>query len=367
MSIKANSLIGLPVITVNEGKNINTIKDIVYNGTTNLVTAFVVDEKGWFNTAKIILIQDIKSIGKDAVLVEDESKIVSANSQIDQSIAVTANNDNFLDTNEVVTRSGTKLGKVTDIYFNQITGKLEAIEVSEGFLKNIVSGTKKIAIDDIITVGTENLIVDDNAEKSIDTQAQHQGINKTVEDAKVTGVNITKQATNKIQEVTEIVKDKTSDIIHSEPIQNAFAKTQEVATNVKDKTVETYSKTKENINSGKAEAKLKDNFESVKEKVIDATEITKNVVSNTTTHAKDKIMEVSNSAAVIVQSTVDQTNDKIQEDRVKNTIGKVINNDAIIYGNSNQIIGTKGSVITPNMIKIARDDGALDRLLNSAS
>lgn len=353
MSIKANSLIGLPVITVNDGKNINTIKDIVYDGATNQVTAFVVDEKGWFNVAKIILIKDIKSIGKDAVLIDDSSKIVTADSQVDQSIALTANNDNFLDTNEVITQSGTKLGKVTDIYFNEITGKLEAIEVSQGFLKNIVSGTKKIEIDDIITVGTENLIVDDNVKESIDNQGQRQGLNKVVEDVKVTGASVAAKAGEKIQEATEAVKDKTDEVIHSEPVQNAFAKTQEVASNVKEKASDTYAKTKESIDSGEAEARLKNDFILVKEKVVDVT-----------TTAKDKIVGVATSATDKVQASASQAQEKAIQDRINNVLGKEVQ-DPLIYGKDHKIIASKGDIITPRLIEIAKHNDVLDRLLVS--
>jgi uncharacterized protein YrrD len=353
MSIKANSLIGLPVITVNDGKKVNTIKDIVYDGTTNQVTAFVVDEKGWFSVAKIILIQDIKSIGKDAILIDDESKIVTADSQVDQSIALTANDDNFLDTNEVITESGTKLGKVTDIYFNENTGKLEAIEVSEGFIKNIVSGTKKIEIEDIITVGKENLIVDDNVKESIETQGQHQGINKVVEDTKVTGSVMASQASVKIQEATEAVKDKTDEVIHSEPVQNAFAKTQEVTTNLKDRATETYAKTKASIDSGEAEARLKNDFVLVKEKVVDVT-----------TTAKDKVVGVAATAKDKVQTTASQAQEKVIQDRINAVLGKEIT-DPLIYGKDHKIIATKGDIITPRLIEIARNNDVLDRILAS--
>jgi uncharacterized protein YrrD len=366
MSIKAKSLIGLPVITVVDGRNINTIKDIVYDGATNQVTAFVVDEKGWFNAAKIILIQDIKSIGKDAVIIQDETKIVIADHRVDASVAMTANNDNFLDTNEVVTQSGTKLGKVVDIYFDEATGKLEAIEVSEGFIKDITSGTKKIEIDEIITVGKENLIVEDITQKNLDDQGQKQGLNKVVEDVKVTSVSVASQAGEKLQEVTEIVKDKTDQVIHSEPVQNTLHKTQEVAGNVKDKVAETYTNTKQNIDSGEAEKSMKDNWNIAKDKVVEVAAATKDKVSTTATTAKDKIVDVSQSATSNVQSTTTQLSDQMMQDRIKNTVGKIIVNDEIIYGMDNRIIGSRGDVITPAMVEIAKHNNVLERLLKSA-
>jgi uncharacterized protein YrrD len=353
MSIKANSLIGLPVITVNDGQKVNTIKDVVYDGNTNQVTAFVVDEKGWFSVAKIILIQDIKSIGKDAILIQDETKIVTADSQVDQSIALTANDDNFLDTNDVITQSGTKLGKVTDIYFNEATGKLEAIEVSEGFLKNAVSGSKKITIDDIITVGKENLIVEDLVEDNIHEQGQKQGLNKVVEDAKVTTAAVASQAGEKIHEATEIVKVKTDEVIHSDTVQNAIHKTQEVAVDLKDKATDAFDKTKTSIESGEAEAKLKNDFASVKDKVVDVS-----------TTAKDKAVGVAAVTTEKVQTTASQVQEKAIQDRINSVLGKQIT-DPLIYGKDRKIIASKGDIITPRLIELARNNDVLDRLLGS--
>jgi uncharacterized protein YrrD len=341
MSIKANSLINLPVITVEDGKNINTIKDIVYDGITNKVTAFVVDEKGWFNTAKIILMQDIQSIGKDAILIQNESKIVTADSQVDKSVALTANNDNFLDTNEVITQSGTKLGQVTDIYFNEITGKLEAIEVSEGFLKKIVSGTKKIVLDDIITIGKENLIVEDIVEENIEIQSQHQGINKVAQDIKTTSVSMVSQASDRMQEATEVVKEKTQEVLGREAVQNAVHKTQAVAGSVKEKTTEIYQDAKDNIESGQAEASLKNSFGI----------------------AKDRLTEISVTAKEKTADTMSLAKDNLTDRRIQSTLGKPIAQPAV-YSQDQEIIAVKGDIVTPDLVELAKSKDSLNNLLN---
>ncbi len=354
MSIKANSLINLPVIALNNGKNIAHIKDVVYDSATNKVTALVVDEKGWFSSAKIILIQDVESIGKDSIIVENESKIISANSEVDSSVALSSNGDNFLDTNQVITKSGTKLGKVTDIYFDENTGILEAIEVSEGFLSDIMSGTKKIQIDNIITVGEENLIVDDIAESKFNEQGQKQGLNKVADDAKITAINVGSQAGQKIQQATETIKTKTEQIVNSETMQNTLHKTQEVTENLKNKAIDTYTNTKESIQSGEAEKSLKDNFEKVKDKIANATQAAKTEMSSAAEHTKDEI-----------EYTSDDISHKIMKDRISNATGKIIVSDVTIHGLNNKIIASRGNIITPEMIEIAAKNGVLERLLNS--
>lgn len=353
MSIKANTLINLPVITVGSGKKIGNIKNIVYNSQNNQVTAFVVDEKGWFSDAKIILITDIESIGKDAILVEDESKIISANNKVDHTVALTANDNNFLDASDVITQDGTKLGKVTDIYFDQITGKLDAIEVSGGFLKDVVSGVTKIAISDIITVGKEHLIVQNIAEEDIEHQVQEQGLNKVIEDIKTTTSSAASQVSQNAQSTTESLKIKANEVIYSDTVQNMVNKTQEIASDIKDKATDTFTKTKASIDSGQAEAKVKDGLESFKGKIADIS-----------TAAKDKAVEVVTTSTEKVQTTIDQAQEKAMQDRINSVLGKEIA-DPLVYGKDDIIIAMSGDIITPRLIEIARENDALDKLIRS--
>ena len=353
MSIKANTLINLPVITVKSGKKIGNIKNIVYNSQNNQVTAFVVDEKGWFSDAKIILIADIESIGKDAILVEDESKIINANNKIDHTIALTANDNNFLDASDVITQGGTKLGKVTDIYFDQITGKLEAIEVSGGFLKDVVSGVTKIAISDIITVGKENLIVQNVAEEEIENQTQEQGLNKVIADIKTTTVGAATQVSQKTQGATESLKIKANEVIYSDTVQNMVSKTQEVASDIKDKAADTYTKTKASIDSGQVEADLKEGFESFKDRVADIS-----------TATRDKAVQVATTSTEKVKTTMDQAQEKAMQDKINSVLGKEIA-DPLVYGKDDVIIAMSGDIITPELIDIAKENDALDKLIRS--
>ena len=353
MSIKANTLISLPVITVKSGKKIGNIKNIVYNSQNNQVTAFVVDEKGWFSDAKIILIVDIKSIGKDAILVEDESKIISANNKVDHTVALTANDNNFLDASDVITQDGTKLGKVTDIYFDQITGKLEAIEVSGGFLKDAVSGVTKIAISNIITVGKENLIVQNVAEAEIENQTQEQGLNKVMADIKTTTVGAATQVSQKTQGAAESLKIKANEVIYSDTVQNMVNKTQELTSDIKSKAADTYTKTKASIDSGQAEADLKEGFEAFKDRVADIS-----------TAARDKAVEIAGTSTEKVKTTMDQAQEKAMQDKINSVLGKEVA-DPLVYGKDDIIIAMSGDIITPKLIEIARDNDALDKLIRS--
>lgn len=70
MLIKAKDVVGLQVITKNEGKKIENIDDIVYDPQSNKVLALIANNGGMFSTSKVIMYTDILKIGPDAVMVE---------------------------------------------------------------------------------------------------------------------------------------------------------------------------------------------------------------------------------------------------------------------------------------------------------
>lgn len=329
--IKANSIIGLPVITTVDGKNIHSVKEIIYDGRDNKVKAIVVDEKGWFHNAKIILIDDIQSIGTDAVLVYDSSMITDADDQNDDVISSIVNDDNFLTKNEVITEGGKKLGRVTDIYFNFPGGNVDAIEVSEGFIKNIRSGTKKVQISDIITIGENNLIVKEYAQDHFDEQGKNQGLNKFMSETK-----------ENVGNLTEIASDKTQEIVNSDLIKNAVQSTQEVANNLKTTVTDKYDQAKEHIQSDKLEKDLNSTFEKVKEKTGEIVDGTKQAVSDTS----------------------DQAVEEVLEKRIHNAIGKTIGG-VLLLNKDDEIMASEGDIVTHQLIQQAKEVGNLDILLEN--
>jgi uncharacterized protein YrrD len=364
VSIKVNSIIGLPVITVVDGKNVQTVKEIIYDGQDNQVKAIVVDEKGWFHNAKIILINDIQSIGKDAILIHDQSVIVDADNQRDSVISSIVNDDNFLTKNEVITESGKKLGRVTDIYFNFPGGDVDAIEVSEGFIKNIGSGAKKVKIIDVITIGQNNLIVKDYAEEEFEEQGKNQGLNKVVAETKENVYNIAETTTVKAQETFDAAKsttsdlahkvgDKTQEIVNSDPVQNAMEKTKEVAGNVKDTVTEKYDQAKDNVESGKLQNNLQSTFEKVKEKAGGAVEV-----------VKQKTTEVVDTTKEKAASTNEGVQTSITEKRIHDAIGKNVG-DILLLSKSDDIMASKGDFVTHELVEQARREGNLDKLLDN--
>lgn len=175
MLIKGKDVIGLKIISVEEGKHIGEVEDIIFDPKSNEVKALLADKGGLFSDAKVILLEDTKSIGRDAVIV-DSDKFLKKASEVEKPISNIAKENQYLTKTKVITEEGTDLGSISDLYFDAQTGDVDYFEVSQGTFQNIKSGTKKVKISDIVTVGEDAIVVRGYVEEQFQKQATERGI-----------------------------------------------------------------------------------------------------------------------------------------------------------------------------------------------
>ena len=62
---KSAEFIGLPVISISEGKELGKVKELLINAASGIVSALVleIDEKKWYLGAKLIPFESIAGIG----------------------------------------------------------------------------------------------------------------------------------------------------------------------------------------------------------------------------------------------------------------------------------------------------------------
>jgi uncharacterized protein YrrD len=207
MLLKGNEVIGLKVVTINEGKEVGKIKDIVYDAEDNKVKAFILSEGGLLGNTRIILYSSIKSIGKDAVMIVSPDSIFRAEKAKDNKTTEIAKGDQYLVNTKLISESGDDLGKISDILFNPIDGKVEELEVSTGMMDEMIAGKKKVKVSDILTVGKDATIVKDAVEESIEHQSEYKGLKDKVNEIKQTVNEKTPEITGNLKASMEETKD----------------------------------------------------------------------------------------------------------------------------------------------------------------
>lgn len=165
---KAQDIIGLPVIEIENGKQIGTAKDFLIDRDWNL-EGVLLETKSWFSAPRYIKWEHVISFGTDAITVPDAQSVDSLDSDIELSYLEYGTTK--LKGLPIITVSGNKLGMVEDVYFGEQWGKkIVGYELSEGFLTDLKDGRKWLPAPDSAKFGEDAIIV------AVDCESQLQEI-----------------------------------------------------------------------------------------------------------------------------------------------------------------------------------------------
>jgi uncharacterized protein YrrD len=150
---KGSDLIGKPVVTFDTGEQIDRIQDLIFDQNSNQLLGFLVDEGGWFSSARVLPLQHVQSIGPDAVIVPAKSAVVSASSVPEINRILERNN--VLKGTKIMTTDGRDLGTMADLYFDERTGVVEGYEVSGGLFADAYSGRSFVPAPQTLKIGED--------------------------------------------------------------------------------------------------------------------------------------------------------------------------------------------------------------------
>jgi uncharacterized protein YrrD len=155
--IKGKEMIGRNIIALSSGTQIDKVHDLVFDHDANQVLALLVDEGGWFRAAKVVPFEAVRSIGEDAVMIDDDSHVVSARD--DSRIADLLETKIGLIGTKLLTTDGRDLGKIADVYFDESSGKVMGYEATGGLFSDLSSGRTFVPAPETISIGENAAIV----------------------------------------------------------------------------------------------------------------------------------------------------------------------------------------------------------------
>ncbi|WP_297989401.1 PRC-barrel domain-containing protein [Anoxybacillus sp.] len=155
----STQVIGLPVISIQNGVQLGQVKSLVVNPEKGTVDFFVLDQENEKISTKAISFRHVIGIGEFALTVEDEGVVLKldvipiANEFVNKNILIKQA--------KVMTRKGQLLGEAIEFYIDEETGQITGIEVQIG------SDVRIVRADHVITYGKELLIVHENAQHEL--------------------------------------------------------------------------------------------------------------------------------------------------------------------------------------------------------
>ena len=155
---KSADILRLPVISISEGKQVGTVKDLVIDASQGAVVALVVDDGSWYLGAKVLPFNAITGLGESAVTVEGTSNLIPVSTlpRIEQLMAAGVK---VIGT-RTLTRSGHMGGKVVEIMIDE-SGRINTCEVEENIGERFM-----IPVQQIVTFGKDVLIINEAIDPS---------------------------------------------------------------------------------------------------------------------------------------------------------------------------------------------------------
>jgi len=150
---RGREIIGLPVIDLSNGERIAKVLDLVCNPAQDCVSALLLSDADQPRGSRILLWEDIYSVGVDAVTVESREAITAARETTGATSQYLAKN--------VLTTSGKALGRIEDIAVDTQSGRILGCVLSDGLVGDFLTGRSIIPLVEDVVLGEENMIVPD--------------------------------------------------------------------------------------------------------------------------------------------------------------------------------------------------------------
>lgn len=156
--LKGKDIIGRNIVTISGGTHLSKVNDLIFDYDANQLLALLVDEGGWFRAAKVVPYSAVRSLGENAVMVDNEDAVVSAREDSRIAELLSAKQKSLIGT-KLLTTDGRDLGRITDVYFEALSGQVLGYEATGGLFADLTSGRTFVPAPQSVKIGDDAAIV----------------------------------------------------------------------------------------------------------------------------------------------------------------------------------------------------------------
>jgi len=150
----------LKIISMDEGQQINYVKDIIIDPDNGCLAFFITDQPSDYFGARIIAFQDIMGLGDYAIVIKDRSVIQDV-ARSEPAIALLQKNVRIIGA-QVLTAKGGFVGQVSEFMIDEETGRIVLCKLSgeQGI-------ERELHCDKVITYGKEIILIQEDAPQAV--------------------------------------------------------------------------------------------------------------------------------------------------------------------------------------------------------
>lgn len=163
---RSRQILSLPVVTLDEGKEIGRVRGLIIDPQNVEVAALFVQRSSFFAEQKVIPYSRVVSVGNNALTIQ---KAASAEklTGLPQILNLVKEGVQVRGA-RVITEGGTALGYVEEFIIDPQTGKITALEISGNFAENLFKGKATLPAQEVRTIGKDVLVVRNGAEEMLE-------------------------------------------------------------------------------------------------------------------------------------------------------------------------------------------------------
>ncbi|MBQ4403704.1 MAG: PRC-barrel domain-containing protein [Selenomonadaceae bacterium] len=125
---KSIEILGLPIISITEGRELGVSKSLLIDAKNGTVAAITIEDDDWYRGVKLIPYEAIIAIGEDAVTITHSENILNLEEAGDYE-RLLVENIRVIGT-KAITKTGRIQGKVTEVFIG-VGGRIEKCEITK--------------------------------------------------------------------------------------------------------------------------------------------------------------------------------------------------------------------------------------------
>jgi len=359
---RAKEIIGLPVLTFDNGKKLETVKGILYDPEHRRLVAFLVDERGWTDDARVIPFRAVKAVGRDALVINTGRDIttVAQDDEVKTALHERKNIANL----EVFTEDGRDLGSIVDISIDEASGEVKGYEVSGGFIADRLKGRHFVAAPSMLRVGEDVVYVP----SAVGTEVEQQvtgGVQKRVEEIQTTGEELAEHTREAAGTYTDQIRktiEKATEQVRATAVeqQKRFVVGRRTNRSVVAQDGTVIAEAGQTVTREMAEDAQQRGLLGTLVTAVGGSEA-RQLVDTLRDEATDAFESIRKSVTEFMGRTPEQ----VERRRIRDALGRPV--ERVILDQQDQVILNRGEYVTNRAIERARDAGVLDILLSSVS
>ena len=151
---KSVDILGLPVISITEGRELGMSKTLLIDAPNRVVAAVTIEDEDWYRGVKLIPYDNVIAVGEDAVTINNSENILTLDAAGDF--------ETLLDDNirvigtKAITRTGVIQGSITEIFIGE-DGSIEKCEITspEGDVSEVTADQVSIFGKEVTVISPE--------------------------------------------------------------------------------------------------------------------------------------------------------------------------------------------------------------------